>query len=391
MPSIHISLSASICGLTAALAVTITPSPTEAGGFWRGEADTEILFVEGKRVVRLGAIYASPMFDFTTIGGLPATDTNYSQNFWSPNLGFKLQILPNLACAATYFRPFGQNGEYGPQALTAETGQAIAAGEFPNPTTSSDFRVDEYAGTCAQAFKIGPGRMHLIGGVFYHDFDYINRTVLGDMELNDGGFGFRAGAAYEIPEYAMRVQIIYRSEVDHDAPGTFYTSDLGQAAGLPGSLPATGYGTLPQSIEIYAQTGVAEDWLVFGALQWTQWSELPQFDYSVQGLGDGREIFNYSDGLVVELGTGHAFTDQLAGFASLTWDQGVGSGADIATDMWMARFGAEYDTRNGVIGAGVAIARVNEGKQRYADGAPFDATADPDWAFGFGVNFTLPF
>ena len=44
------------------------------------------------------------------------------------------------------------------------------------------------------------------------------------------------------------------------------------------TLPATGIGNLPQSVELSARSGVAQDWLVFASVKWTDWSVLQNSD-----------------------------------------------------------------------------------------------------------------
>lgn len=169
------------------------------------------------------------------------------------------------------------------------------------------------------------------------------------------------------------------------------TSAMAAALGITTDLPANGGGKLPQSVRLSAQTGVAPGWLVYGSVMWTDWSVLTSFDYDVGGLASSHKVFNYHDGYTVQMDVGHAFTEDLSGTVNLTWDQGVGDGADIATDTWTLGIGAEYKTKVGTIGAGLAVSYLTAGSQSVADEATYDATADADWAVAAGLSYMIEF
>lgn len=370
----------------------IASSPALAGGFSRGEADTDILFSEGNNL-RMGAVYVSPGRTYSTLNGSPSSDEAYSDAYWMPNIGIKAALGSYGACALTYTQPFGASATYGEDAQNAEAITAISQGlPLVNPTSKMTFITEEYGATCDIRFDAGRGGLYLIGGVFLETFEYNEDTWFGSVRLeDDSGFGYRMGVAYDIPEYAMRFQLMYRSEVEHDAEGTFTPSALAVAAGVTSSLPTIGGGTLPQSIKLSAQSGVAPDWLVYGSVMWTDWSVLPDFRYDVSNLASSNKIFNYEDGYTVQIGVGHEFNENLSGTVNLTWDQGVGTGADITTDSWTVGFGGEYKTDLGTFGLGGAVSYLTKGSQSEASGATYNATADADWVAAVGISYSVGF
>jgi long-chain fatty acid transport protein len=377
-------------------ALSLGANAALAGGFSRGEADTDILFMEGNYAVRSSGAYVAPRRSYATLNGRPASDDHYSDSFWVPSVGLKARLGQSpVTCALTYTQPFGVDATYGEQAQLAEAETATGQGlPLVNPTTKLSFSTDEYGATCAVRFDAVRGGLHLIGGVFYETFEYDEETWFGDIHLeDDGGFGYRLGAAYDIPKYAMRFQVLYRSQVKHDAEGTFTPSELALAAipGLPGSLPSVGGGILPQSVKLSAQSGVAPGWLVYGSVTWTDWSVLPNFHYDVENLASATKIFNYKDGYTVQVGVGHEFTKELSGTVNLTWDQGVGSGADITTDTWTLGLGSEYKTKLGTFGLGVSFSYLTAGSQSETKGATYNATADDDWATAVGLSYSYTF
>ncbi|WHA42603.1 OmpP1/FadL family transporter [Agrobacterium larrymoorei] len=377
-----------IAGLSSASSI-----PAMAGGFSRGEANTDILFDDARFSTESSLVYVSPDRSYSKLMGQSVDEGAYSDSFLIPNVAFGMRFNDNLSCAFTYTKPFGGAGTYSEAAQNAELVTAAANGDpLPNPTSRMKVSSDEYGGTCDIRVAAGPGRMHFIGGLFVESFSYREDTLIGGVRLKDDGeLGYRAGIAYDIPEYALRVQLLYRSEVRHEGDGTFTASDFGTSLGIPDTLPAFGKGTLPQSIKLYAQTGVAPGWLVYGSATWTDWSVLPEFSYTVTNLGTARKVFNYKDGYTLQLGVGHDFTDKLSGTTNITWDQGVGTGADITTDTWSIGVGVQYKAQVGTFGLGAALSYLTAGKQRVTEGATYDADAKADWAAVAGVSYKLSF
>lgn len=364
-----------------------------AGGLGGAEADTDILFTEGTYSFRTGFVFVSPRRGYTTLGGSATSDDDYSDNAFVPGFAIKAKISPNLSCALTYTQPFGGDATYGPETQNAEATVSLAQGfAIANPTTATKFSTNEYGSTCDLHFGAGSGNVHFIGGLFLESFNFEQDTWYGNVSLKDSSsLGYRLGLAYDIPEYAMRFQVLYRSEVKHDAEGSFHPSALAIANGISGDFSTIGEGTLPQSIKLYGQSGVAPGWLVYGSVTWTDWSVLQSLSYDVVGLTTNTMNFNYKDGYTIQAGVGHQFNDDLAGTVNVTWDQGVGTGADITTDSWTLGLGAEYKTKIGTFGLGGTASYLTGGSQTVSAGAPYDGTAKGDWAFAAGMTYLLEF
>jgi long-chain fatty acid transport protein len=384
-------------GVLALAFCSALPASVLAGGFSRGDADTDILFEDGNVVVRTGIIGVYPQRDFKTINGAPATDGVFSDDYFIPNVAAKFRISENLACAATYTQPFGGSSTYGPQAQAADGladsvivgGVVVVPGNFEK---HKEFTTHEYGATCDVSFSTGPGDLHLIGGGFLQSFSYTQDTFYGRLDLEDDGApGYRVGVAYDIPEYAMRAQLMYRSEVHQKADGDFSPDFL---AAFPGFGPAAAHasGELPQSLELSLQSGVAPGWLVYGSAKWTDWSVLQTLDYTIENaLADQHIDFFWKDGWTIQAGVAHAFTDKVAGTINLTWDRGVGTGADIMTDMWTIGAGTSIKTELGELRFGVGVTYMEGGSQSVAKGANFNATAGEDWALAFSGSYKISF
>jgi long-chain fatty acid transport protein len=373
----------------------------QAGGFARGEADTDILYEDGTVAGRGGWVYVMPDRGYATIDGSASSDGAYSENYGIPSFAAKFRATDNFSCAITYTQPFGAESSYGDDAQDADRAADIAAGGLTaalggNAVISSRFDTDELGGTCAANFDAGKGQFYVLGGVFTQSFDYTEAKDFGTLNLqDDSAFGYRFGAAYEIKEYALRAELMYRSQVDHDASGSFTleSAALAGALGAPvgSQFDSTGTGSLPQSLEFNLQSGIAPGWLAFGSIKWTDWSVLQTLNYNITNLGDQQKNFFWRDGWTVTGGVGHQFNEKVSGALSLTWDRGVGTGADIFTDTWTLGAGAQIKHGPGVLRIGAAASYLTAGDQSTADGADFDATADGDWAYALSANYRISF
>jgi len=416
-----------------------------AGGFSRGNADTDILFEEGNFNMRTGMTFVAPKRRFATLtappgaalGGLQpgqsykGTDEDYTQSYVIPSAAVKFNITEDLRCAGSYTQPFGADSEYGEQAI-AFGGWADGTG-----TTAESFITNEFAATCAYKFDLAKGRAWLIGGGFLQDFKYsqtvqFNGDILAlglapiigapaatyygaalngtDASLKfDGGYepGFRIGAAYEIPEIALRAQIMYRSEVTHTPDGTFTTALDGVTPPFPNAPPftsglASGVGTLPQSVELKLQSGIAPGWLAFGSVKWTDWSVLDKLDYTISGgpLPGARELeYYFRDGWTVSAGLGHAFTEEISGVMGLTWDRGTSTTEDTLSDTYTLAAGlALKDKLGGEVRFGGAIsyltaasvsAESGQTVGEYDPGASFGYSVDGDWTYAGSLGYKI--
>ena len=381
-------------GLAAALATILGASSALAGGFSRGDANTDILFEPGTANIDAGFIYVSPQRSYDTISGAKGTDGKFSDDFWIPNIAVAARPNDMFGCALTYTQSFGAASTYGTQAQNAEKTNAVLAGGLAaaNYTISKGFTSNEYGATCDAKFDAGQGKFHVLGGIFLEDFSYTAKAMTGTLTLKDNGsVGYRIGAAYEIPEYALRASLMYRSEVKHNASGNFDFSAIAMANnGGIARAAASGYGTLPQSVKLYVQSGIAPDWLVYGSVEWTNWSVLQTLNYKV-GTTAQQDKFYWKDGWTIQGGVGHKFNDTVSGTLNITWDQGVGTGADIQTDTWTFGAGALINAGPGVLKLGAGVSYLTAGSQSTAKGANYNATSPGSWAYALGASYNIKF
>ncbi|EJL58004.1 long-chain fatty acid transport protein [Rhizobium sp. CF122] len=353
--------------------------PSFAGGLDRGGYNIDLLFDQSRFSAQSAVFYVMPQRELKNV-----TDTNTSaltgggnlnsrshsadetENFAVPYVGFKAGY-EDVDCLFDYSEPFG-----------AHTNPGINwAGANNNIETKIE--THNYATTCSYKFDVGPGQLRLIGGAFYQEVEGFKErlvstipsligtgTGIGRLDLEDNGWGWRTGIAYEIPEYGIRASLVYNSRVKYDSLSG--TVDLTQVRAPVAPLNAAPFGSVtnvfgeaeaPDSLELKVQSGIAPDWLAFGSVKWTNWSVLqsiPLCPVSTKGRACTSSSptkltsldLLYQDGWTVTGGIGHKFNEQWTGAVSLTWDRGTSHGYGAQTDTWTVGLGAAYNPTDNI-------------------------------------------
>ena len=118
-------------------------------------------------------------------------------------------------------------------------------------------------------------------------------TITGGNEL-----GYVYGAAYTNDEIAMRVELTMETSTDF----SLATANAGAGAG-------TTKGSTPDYLNLYLQTGIAEDTLMFGSIRTANWAENQLY---VHPHG-GNPTSSFTDSETYSLGIGRKFSDNFSG------------------------------------------------------------------------------
>ncbi|MBB3310600.1 long-chain fatty acid transport protein [Rhizobium sp. BK196] len=358
-------------GVTSLIVFSALASPSFAGGLERGGYNIDQLFDTSSFSFQSGIIYVTPQRKLTNARDTAPADGNLNNrsstaddtaNYTIPYIGFKAGFGDAIDCLVDYSEPFGGHSDPGLNWAGA------------NNNIETEIKTRNYGGTCSYRFDVGPGQLRVIGGGFYQEVEgFKERLVapigppasaiysgIGRLDLGDEAWGWRAGLAYEIPEYAFRASLVYNSRVKYDnLTGTVDLTEVPKAINpanpaLGVVTPVFGSAEAPDSLELKLQSGIAPDWLAFGSVKWTNWSVLQSVPFcptSTKGLvactsGGATELTSldllYRDGWTITGGVGHKFNDQWAGAVSLTWDRGTSQGYGAQTDSWTVGVGAAF-------------------------------------------------
>ena len=396
----------------AATSLTLA-SAAQAGGFNRGSANLDGLFSDSLGVYS-GVTYVAPGRSYSTVSGtrivggkavaLSQGSVEFGDSYAVPYISAGGQVVDNVACVGSYTEPYGGDTTY--------------SGAITYHIASHSLSARELGLTCAYRHELGKGRISFIGGVFNEYIEYkqarnfnlaFGNTGDSNLKVSSDTWGYRLGLAYEIPEIALKASLMYRSQTDHSATGTYTNTPFNTLAQAGGTAAATAnalYGantsatasataSLPQSVELALQTGIAPGWLAYGSVKWTEWSVLKSIKV-VEGLANqpfSTSRFFYKDGWTVTGGVAHRFNEQLAASASITWDRGVTTGWDTHTDTWSFAGGVAYDINEKIqLRAGGAAIRFAAGnKSQTASAVDYTAYSPSEWGYALSMSASIKF
>lgn len=189
-----------------------------------------------------------------------------------------------------------------------------------------------YAGPVYQSVK---GELSLRGNVASVFNGY-------DAKFEEAGdIGWLAGAAYEIPDIALKASITYRSAIEHDLK-TQENWTAGQLTGFDllniDLTPGNTVIETPQNVNLDFQTGIMANTVAFANIRWVDWDSFGvrphQFGQVSKALGpmlttprpNGFDVIKYADDQwSINAGIGRKFNDKWAGTASVGYDTGAGN------------------------------------------------------------------
>lgn len=309
-------------GATLALLAATTATSAYAGGIERTTQSAMVLYGEGNRI-ELSFGHASPSLTGTD---LALNDTgNVADDFNLPSLAVKMDINDQWSLAMIYDRPFGADVEYD-YAGASQQQPAFLAGTSAEAKVEALTLLAKYQAT--ERFSVFGGLrfQKASGDITLGGAAYASRPVYADPQdppigytpnlngynvaLNDGtGVGYVLGAAYEIPEIALRVALTYNSSIEHDfdtVERNIPNVPANNGSQIPGPLTSTLKVKTPESWNLEFQSGIAADTLIMGSIRYVKHSEFlidPTY---------GPSLVDLSDTTTYNLGIGRRFTPKLA-------------------------------------------------------------------------------
>ncbi|WP_322889079.1 MULTISPECIES: OmpP1/FadL family transporter [unclassified Yoonia] len=303
--------------LTVGAALLMTTSMAQAGGIERSVPSMALLFEEGN-YLELSFGYVTPEVSGTQAipfltAPLGAESGNIADPYSILSFGYKNQINDKIAIALIIDQPIGAGVEY-----ASDTDYAYGGGITPFGSTAT---IDSVGFTALLAYSL-PNNITVYGGPravrTSGEVALFNGYTMDSSRETD--FGYVVGAGWERPDIAARVSLTYHSAITHD----FRADEVVPAPG-PGPISTDFSTTVPQSLTLEGQTGIAANTLLFGSIRWVEWSE---FDISPVGYGlatGGGSLVSYDDDVVTyNLGVGRRFSDEWSGAITAGYEASQG-------------------------------------------------------------------
>ena len=300
---------------------------------------------------------------------LPPRGSNKSvsdmgEDYYFPTAAVKVQATDQISLGLLYDQPFGADSQYAPESNAFAQQNTVTntlEGTSVEVHTHNLTALIGYQPNQNWNFYAGPVYQTVEGKVSLRGAAYGGTRLLGGYDIDlkeDDAFGWIAGAAYSIPEIALRAAITYRSEIKHELD-TSETFALG-AVVRPNSNTEV---VTPQSVNIDLQSGVAKDTLAFANIRWVHWDQFavkPTYLAAATqaARGKAQNLIDYSDDQwSITTGLSHKFNDKWAGSASVGYDSGAGNPVTTLGPVegnWSIGLGAQYSpAQSYFIAAGV--------------------------------------
>ena len=220
-----------------------------AGGYDVGERDWDFLFQKEPVAVEASTRYINPQRKIRNVTNtnpfLPIPPTSASVNetaaFSIYRASLAVSLNEDIKCLGSYRQPWAGDANYG----------SNWAGSFSAITQK--FSSQDLGLTCSTSTQLGKGKFIILAGISHQEIEYeltrnsqfgLSRTL-----VSDDAIAWRVGAAFEIPEFALRASLVYNSQVDYDPTG------IVSFANVPVATPVFGAISLPQSVEFKFQSG----------------------------------------------------------------------------------------------------------------------------------------
>lgn len=291
-------------------ALALGATAATAGGIERSSQSVGILFEKGNYAeINFGGF--NPDVSGTYAGAIGSGDM--ALGYGSYSIGVKMGINEKLDFAVVLDQPVGANLSY------SDAGASY-------PLSGSSARIDGTAITAMLRYKL-PENFSVYGGLRVEQVKgraSLNILVPGPAFVpytlstsTETDMGYLLGVAWEKPEIAARIALTYNSEIKHDFDA------IESVAG--GAAVSTNFATtVPESINLEFQTGIAADTLLFGSVRWVHWKD---FDISppVYVATFGDSLVAYDDNVVTyNLGVGRKFNEKWSGAVSLGYEKHQG-------------------------------------------------------------------
>jgi long-subunit fatty acid transport protein len=355
-----------------ALGLVTATTGANAGGMDRSGQSIAPIFEDGT-YVELSYSSATPSVSGTFMG---ASSGSMAPSYSHMSGAFKHDLSDALSMALIIDQPFGAGVDY-----PTGTGYALA-GTNAKVTTTGLTALLRYK--LNDRFSVHGGIKHLTShgevGFPYAD-DYSLSTT------TESDWGYLVGAAYEIPDIALRASLTYSSATDINFTATETITGIG-TQNSPLDM------TLPQSVNFDFQTGIAADTLLMFSARWADWTSttITPVLYTA-GVDPGNNLLDHANDIVTySLGIGRQLNDKLSGSLSVGYEKSYGgvSGHLSPTDGYTSvTAGLKYQiSTHTALSGGASYVWIGDTTTNIGGGA---TDFSDNSAFGFGLKLSHTF
>lgn len=286
------------------VAFGVLATQAAAGGLDTSGQPITFLFGQGT-VAELGYGLVKPEVsgrDAAAFGGRE-TD-NIGRGIALVSLSYKQDLTHKLSFGVMVDTPYSAQIEYGPGSVAF--GGTSGSADTTSVTLLARYRLsDRFSLYGGPRFQSTSADFRLSGAIYRGFSGYTAQLE------RDTGVGYVVGAAFEIPEYFLRVSLTYGSAVAHE----FSTTETSIFGVTTSKVSAD----TPQSMNLEFQSGVAPGTFVFGAARWVEWSAV-QFAPPVLSSVSSDPLIDFRDTWSYTLGVGRQVSDTWTSTVALLYE-----------------------------------------------------------------------
>lgn len=381
--------------LTGATLLALTATTAYSAGLDRSGQSTSAIFApNGSASVSFG--YVTPSVTGRDITGSGTETYDVGEAYVLPSISYTNAINDKFSYSVMFDQPYGVNVNYGGNPATNNLSGTRADLSSQALTLAGKYQINDrfsvFGGVSVQRINaevvlngtayggaIGTAQTAaangvtstLLGGALQGNAAAITAvttatgktlpTLAGEVGAASaaltGGGGYQfdmkdtteanyfIGAAYEIPDIALRFAATYRFETTHNSTAT-------EAFGATAAGTNNVQFVTPQSLNLEFQTGIAQDTLLLASYRWVEYSAVDIIPAAL-----GSDLVNLGDSERYTLGVGRRFSDKFSGSATMIFEP---EGADNTVSplgptngMFGISLAGQYTTDNMKISGGI--------------------------------------
>ena len=249
--------------------------------------------------------------------GDPATKGSLIGSVTSTNLKAKMDVLDNMSVGITYYRQAGIKLDY------QSNWDSATAAVLPKV----DLDVTALAALVKYDFNDNISALAGIkNGTASNATVSIPASSITAAATGKSALSYIIGGAYEIPEIALRAELMYETSAAYSLPTVFGDYLLATPA-FPGDAAGKIHASTPDYINIYVQSGIAEDTLAYASARQANWKTN---QISIQHIGTAAlpkgtaDLSEFDNTTSYEIGVGRKFGDTWSSSIAYNWEGGSG-------------------------------------------------------------------
>ena len=300
--------------------IAMSASMGHAGGIEDSALSAGFMFEKG-RSASVSVKTLSPSVKATMVGVGSVTSGSLVGSVTSTNIKAKMDVLDNMSVGISYYRQAGIKLDY--------------QNNWSGPGTAATMpKVDLDVTALALLVKYGFNEnFSVLGGLKNGTASDATVSIPAKAVIatatGKSALSYIIGGAYEIPDIALRAELMYETSASYSL-ATVYAPIA--SVPFPGDTTGLVDASTPDYINLYVQSGIAEDTLLYASARQANWKKNQvsiTHDYTrgndnVSALGTPTDLSDFADTTSYEIGLGRKFGETWSSSIAYNWEGGSG-------------------------------------------------------------------